>query len=273
MSYPGFWFELFPGRNLSFDGDANAGGSGGGTGDAAAQEKKYTEEELKKRVDETVENSMKRWRKQLQKDLESTTKEKEELAAKLKDMEEQIKSQQPKPDDTVEGRIELLKKEHERRYATLQEQLNKETDARKVAEQRAKETRRDTLLMGALGPICRDLKAGYRLLLPEVELDPEEEDVWKIRTPGGNLVEINVETMKELLPDYLKTPVSLGGGSGSQSGPVRREQRRADLEEKEKRLEELKRTAPGSDARIAAYQRLKSEVQKLRAELEQTKAK
>jgi hypothetical protein len=267
---------MFPGRSLSFAGD---GGGAGGSGDGGAEgdgagEKKYTEEEFKKRLEESLETSMKRWRKNLQKDLESATKEKEELLAKLKDVEEQMqKAQQSKGDDTVEGRIELLKKEHERKYATLQEQLNKETDARKIAEQRAKETRRDTLLQGALAQAgCRDLRVGYRLLLPEVELDPEEEDVWKIRTPGGNLVEINAETMQELLPDYLKTPATVGAGSGSQSGTVRREQRRADLEEKEKRLEQMRATARRDDE-IAAYQRLKSEIRKLRAELEQAKTK
>jgi hypothetical protein len=239
----------------------NAGGSDGG------DTPKYTDAELQERI----KSAQIRYRKGLQKDLETQKQANAELTKKLSDLQAQLEevSTSKGDDKTLDGKIELLNKRWEKQVLELQDKVRQANEKQAQAELRAHETRRDTLINEALvAAECRDLRIGYRTILPDVVYD-EVDEQWMLKTPSGALVEIK-EGVKELLPDYLKASSAQGGGSGSRGGSPRREQRLTELEREKKKLEELK-TAGGNSAAnsaaVDAYLLQKRKVAKLEQEL------
>lgn len=257
------------------DDGAGAGGSGGADEDQDA-EPKYTEKDLQQRIAQSQE----RWRKGLQRDLKEKDKQVAELTSRLEQTQKQITELQAQKseagegagkdrDKELEGRIELLEKKHARQLEELQKQVQAAEQARVAAEQKARLTTRDTLLKQALAEAkCVDVNGGFRILLPEVVYDEDEED-WRIQTPQGNLVTFS-EGVKEMLPDYLKPASTQVGGSGSKTGSPARRQKMTELESAKKRLEELKQDAkarPNNVTAIDSWNRQKRIVAKLESEL------
>ena len=136
-------------------GDGGAGGTGGdgdgGTGGSGDSPPTFTEEQVNKRIEE----SMKRWRKTLQKDNAAKDKTIGELQGQLTQLQEELAALKPKEggegdSKTVEGRIELLEKRHAKQLEEMQTKLKDEIAKREAAEQQACERHRDTQIFKAL---------------------------------------------------------------------------------------------------------------------------
>jgi hypothetical protein len=252
--------------NVCLEPDTGANG-GAGDGEGAGGDgnvKTYTEAE----VQEQLKQSMMRHRKGLQEELKKKDDALAQLQQQINDL--QLKSADAGIDDkTLEGKLELQQKKFEREIEQLNARLVEEEKKRVAAEAKATQTRRDTLINEALVAAgCRDLKVGFRTVLPEVEYDDVEDD-WLVKTPGGKLVSLK-DGLKELLPDFLKVSSAQEGGSGSRSGNVKREQRLAELDRETKAMAELHKTATrtGKENDLHAYLKKKREVAALKNELQ-----
>jgi len=232
--------------------DDGSGGGAGGKSDAGdgddkgdagdeGDEPKYTDAELKAKIEE----SMKRHRRQLQRDVKEKDKALEDLR-KLAD-EQKVKAEEleaalaTKGDDDPElkGKLELMEKRFTRELKDAQEKITAAQDAQKIAELKSKETRRDTLLRAAItkaGCMPEASDTAFRAMLPEVFMDEVDED-WRMKTPQGNVVGLD-EGVKDLLPDYLK-PATAQGGSGAKTGSPAKRQIAAELEVEKSKLEKL----------------------------------
>jgi len=257
----------------SGDDGGDDGGDGGGTGGGSSgggDDKRFSQEDL----DKQLAASMKKWRRQLQKDNAEKDKKIAGLEQSLADLKSELESASDGGDDgadkTVEGRFELLEKKHKREMEELNQKLEAESAARQTAEQKAHTARRDTELTRALEKGgCVDLKAGYRYFLPDVTYD-DVEDVFLLEMENGKQVPLN-DGVKDLLPDYLKRASSQGGGAGtSGSGsPRTRDQKVAALEQKKKELAELRRNTDGSKRHeMMVYMARKREVEAMERELD-----
>lgn len=263
----------------------DAGDGGGGTEtETQTEEPKYTEAELQKRIAE----SQQRWRKGLQRDLREKDKQVAELSAKLEETQKLIDELEAAKkatqktgegddgsgrDKELEGRLELLERKHARQLEDLQKKVAEAEQARAKAEEKAKLTKRDTLLAQALSDAkCVDQKAGYRYFLPDVVWDADEEE-WRIETPEGNLVSF-AEGVKDLLPDYLKPASTQVGGSGSKTGSPARRQKMNELETAKKVLEECAKEVkarPQDNNALNKWSRQRRIVQSLETALAQLK--
>ena len=231
------------------------------------EEKKFSQKEF----DEQLANSMKRWRKGLQKD--SAEKEaklsllQQELEGVKKDLEEKKVAIAAGKDKTMEGQLEILQRKHHNEIEELNKKLGEIEKARESAEKKAFDTRRDNEIYKALEKAgCIDLNIAYPYILRQIEFDVEDE-VFLVNIGNGKQVRLE-EGVKELLPDYLKRPVTTSGGSGSKTGTRSRNQKATDLEEKKRAYEVAKKSCnPRRNDEVANVMKLKKEVLALEAEL------
>lgn len=225
------------------DGDGGDAGGGGAGGDADAP--KYTQKELEQRIAD----SHKHWRKGLQKESKEKDTKIAGLETKLSELTAQIEelnqrkatggTSTPVQDDELQGKIELLERKHAKALDELNRKVEDADRRRAAAEEKAKMTRRDTLLNQALAKAkCIDMTAGYRIFLPDVEFD-EDEDTWVLRTPQGNTTSLD-EGVASLLPEYLKPATADHGGSGSRTGSPTRRQKVSEFESEKKKLQTLR---------------------------------
>jgi len=253
----------------------DGGGSGGGNtppNDDPPAEKIYTEAEHKEKVEAAIKGRLQK----ASRELAAKVKEAEASAARVAELEKEIldlrdliaKGEGGKPDEKHKGEIELLTKKFEKQVAELEKKLDTEKNARLKAEDQQRLAERNRLLNEALSEAhCKDMKAGLRYFLPQIEWD-ENEKHWYFRTTSDNVVEIK-EGVNEEMPDYWK-PASIAGSGNGSGGSPRLAAKRTELDKAKKELEEatakVKRSGP-IDSLLVAVSMAQKKIKKLEMEL------
>ena len=275
------WSWLMP--SVCFAADKGGGGDGGGDPDndpdpdsdpdsVEGDEKIFS----KKEHEDQLGRNRQAQKKKMDRALETKDKELADLQAKLEEAEKKPAVVAPDRKEGIEGELELLKTRHKKELNELRGTVEEEKKARQAAELQRKEAERDQLINSALiGAKCLDQVGGYRYSLPLVGWDSYEDDErgilpgWKIKTPGkGSFVDITAENMRDILPDYLKRPLSEDGGSGTRGGIRTPEGKRSKLELEKRKLEEAHSLANKTrrSEHVSAYQKQKQKVKKLEAD-------
>lgn len=264
----------FPGVLCFAEDSGDGGGATKPTDKASADDSAGDSDERKfsqKEFDDQLASSMKRWRKGLQKEnLEKDAKLsllQQEVEGVKKELEEKKAAIAAGKDKTMEGQLEILQRKHQGEIGELNKKIGEIEEARKTAEKKAFDTRRDNDIYKALEKAgCIDINIAYPFILRQVEFDVED-DVFLVTIGQGKQVRLE-EGVKELLPDYLKRPTTTSGGSGSKTGTRSRNQKATDLEEKQRAYEAAKKSCdPRRTDEVAKVMKLKKEIQALDAEL------
>lgn len=235
------FFGKFVHINYAPDDGAGAGGSdggdGGNTGDPKPEDKRYTEADVQKKL----EQSMTRWRKSLQKDNKAKEDEIAALKKTLEEVQAKLEAAPPDPKDTtVEGQMKLMEQRHQRALQEIDMKLKKAEQERTEAQAHAMETTRKNLIINALRDAgCNNMKVGERYLAPDVYFDEVDTD-WRLRLDSGETVPVTADYVRDVLPDHLKQALGAGrGGAGSTSGAGRLQQTLGELDKAKKQLTEL----------------------------------
>ena len=257
--------RLFLDKN---SGDEGAGGDGEGDG-VGVVEKKFTEAELKQRI----EQSMIRHRKQLQKENREKEAQITSLTEKLTELQKQVEEKVVVTEngngDPLAGQLKLMEQRNQREMEDLRRKLEVEQTARKQAEKDAAEQKRDSIINKALNDAgCNDQKVGYRYIAPDVYWD-EVEDKWLVKTEIGGSAEINGDNVREILPPHLKQPLTNGrAGSGSQSGVGKLAQKVNELEAEKKKLTALMAIRGASDEEVMEMSKQRRKVAQLELDVQ-----
>jgi hypothetical protein len=234
----------------------------------STNEKYFTQEEVNSLLAKNKRN-LQQENRALKERLEKTDLTLSEIKAEME------KSKNP-PDeeqvpDTLEGKIELMEKRHQRALEEYQKKLDN-LEAEKTQERTKRlEKERDTEILNALQEAgCIDHTGGMRYALPQVEWDNTEQK-WIFKTKSGNFVSI-LDGVTEELPDYLKSPQMNSGGSGIGSGSPRKQAKIRELDDAKKKLEGFQQQAEksGRSDHIQLYRQQKKVVAQLEASLSKT---
>lgn len=258
---------------------AGAGGSEGGDSgdddsvddDSQSGDPVYTEQQLKDRIEDAIRKRLAKTNREIavkDRELSGLKSKIAELQDQNTDLTEALKQAKENPGKRTDGEIDLITKQHQREVAALQEKLDKETSARKSAEEAHRQGERNRLLDEALQAAgCKDMKAGRRYFSPQVKWD-EIESRFMFETESGGMVEIK-DGVADELPDYLRPP-AMGGGSGSQGGNPRKAAKRSELQKAEKDLQDAIRVAQQSgmdNSAVVRVSTLRKKVKELKADL------
>lgn len=257
---------------LDADDGADAGAGGGGSPDADDAGGGGEDTFTKKQVQEEAAKAAAAERARLKKAREKHTAEMSELNQKLADLQEQLEEQRD------QGVAESAADQHyaetrklNREVETLKASLAAMTSRAEKAEQEQLATDQRQKLHDALVKAkCVDVEVGARYLGPDVHRD--EDGALFIHTPtaavplpldANNVGEILLERAPFLLSEHTS------GGSGTAGGSPKRQGALKELEAAKEKLAQLEQEGRGgSDQAIAAYQRQKTVVRKLEAELQ-----
>lgn len=265
---------------------SGAGGSDGGAAvlddddqHAGADDKKFTQSELDKIVQDRISRLTRDLKKKSQQD-------QQQLQKQVSDLEEKIKSigtgAGGLSDDgsldlkTLQGKLEVQKQKHDRDIEALQTKLADAEKGRLAAEERQRFTERDTEIQQALvaaGCLPSAMVAAQRYFTPQVEWDSEEGDhgLWLFKTSNGNTLTIS-EGIAAELPPYFKSASQTVGGSGTSSTKEakKRGELQKQIEAEETKLVGLQKEMrkSGNEPRLIAEVMTQSnKVKKLKLEL------
>lgn len=266
-----FWFAQLFGLsclgivapNLFFSPDSG-GGEGGGTGEGegGGEEKKFTQADLDRMIKERLRKAERE--SKADKDALKT------LQAQVAELQDQLKKKDPAdplPAD-VQGQIDLLRRENERKTLDLQNKLEAMEKERNSERQKREEGERDRELSDALSECgCTDMKMGKRMFMPQIVRDG---DSWMFELSNDKGLVSIAQGVKEELPNYLRPASMQGGGSGSTGGSPKTAAKRKELEDERKKLKEMEIQATKAGGRqdfIMAFQRQKRKVADLERSL------
>lgn len=247
----------------------------GGEGSDDDDDPVYTEAEFKRKMEE----SMKRHRRNLQrelkkkeKDAESFQSQMQELQTRLEETEAQL-AKKVEDDPELKGQLEVQQRRYEREMSEIKKTLEEEKQARIAAQEKAKQTQRDIKFKSSLvkaGTI--DVEAAFKIMIDSVVFDDVDED-WRFKTPEGNILSLD-EGAAEFLPEYLKPAAARQGGSGTRTGSPRQRQLVSELENEKKKLEAMRAEVirnPTNNMALSQYGLQKKKVQELALKVETTK--
>lgn len=235
-------------------------------------EKTFTQAE----VDKFIERRLASVKRENDKSLKTLQDQINAVNLQNKELLEKLDSHNPPnpnpPSKELQGQLELQQKKHDREL----EAFRKEIDELKTVAQDEKRKRMDTelkkLIQDALSKSgCRDLLAGERYFLPQIQWD-EVENQYIFNTKKGSVLSIE-DGIQDELPDYMRSPAMQGGGSGARSGGTRNSEKRRMLEQEKAKLVELKTNARkngGKSEDVVQVTRQQRKVAELEAQLSST---
>lgn len=238
------------------DGGDNGGGGAGGDDDGgtATISKEEHQKEIE-RLQKKFDNSSAELRRLSQSKEKELKAELEKTTDRLKELE---KLTQGDLDDNdlppkIKGKIEVIRDGFNKQYSELKTRFEESQKALEEEHKRRLEVERDRQLSDALQAAgCRDNVGGRRYFVPDIEFD-DDSKTWMLRTQQGNLVSI-ADGVQAGLPDYLKDPATVGGGSGASGGTVKAATSQKQLELLDKEIQTLQKemeTSPNSDSLAA----------------------
>ena len=257
----------FRGPSLAPDGD----GAGGGGVDNDTFTKDQVEQIVQGRIAK-AQQELKEAQGKITA-LESSATKVDDLTRELADLKSKVdappSNPPPKLPDDVEGRIKLIEAQHKRETDTLRTSIEEEKKKREEEEVRRKNSERNSQIKDALGEAgCRPdaLAMGANHFAAQISWD-EDTLAHVFTLHDGGKVSIS-EGINEELPDFMKDPDMVAGGSGVTGAPKKAAVTKQ-LESEESVLEKAGDRArrSGRDDDIMAYNRQKAKVSKLQKDL------
>lgn len=269
------WILLAPdsGAGSGDAGDDDGSGEGdGGSSRNDDDEPKYSEKDLRDRIENAVKSRLNKANRDLRlkdHDIQKLQDENSKLKERLDEAEATIKSYAENPDKRNEGEIDNLTKKFERETAALRAELEQEKKARETAEKARRDSLRDRMLDEALVAVgCKDMRAGRRIFLPQIKWDEVDQN-FMFEKENGTMVEIR-DGVEEEMPDYLKPP-AMRGGSGSEPMNAKQRARRTELDKQERDLADLQKKLqanPNDRSLLTQISVSKRNIKRLKAELD-----
>lgn len=252
----------------------DAAGSGSATSDAAiktppappeVKDKTYTQKE--KDADEA------KLRRRYDREIKEQKQKIDQLTSSIEELKSKVDRSTHDPVDPVAaGQQEIEQRRYQREMEELRAQIAETKTAAETERQKRLELEKSQLLDNALlsaGVNEKHMLMARRYFAPQIVWDDLDQK-WMFTTKNNNLVEI-ADGVQEELPDNLKPSALQRGGAGTNSGlPVHKQRKAKELEEAEKKLQDLKEAARrnGRDqTAFAAFTRQKRVVQLLQQEL------
>ena len=164
-------------------------------------------------------------------------------------------------EDEVTKRLAWLQKKHQGELDALRQTVETEKKLRLDAEQRRLLTERDAVLQEALSDNdVVSVEGGMKIFRDSLYYDSDA-GKWKYRAKDGLTFDVK-EGVSEEMPDWLKKPSTIKGGSGSQAALVGA----IDSKVSEVKTAQERAAKTGDTNDIAIYQRRKRELDALNAQ-------